>query len=272
MDITLTVLVDNQADPPLKAQHGLALHVQTRGGSYLFDTGADADVLTENACQLGIDLARVQAVILSHGHYDHTGGLTAIIEATGGCAVYAHPGVFRARWSAKPGRPLRRISCPHTRQTLRSRGAAFHDVTAPVKIDEQILLSGPAGGGATSDTYLIRRGEDIVPDPFEDELVALLRTAGGWTVLTGCCHRGLSRTLSRAQLLARGLAIEAVVGGLHLSSASEDTVQRSADALRSFGPPALYPCHCTGAEATEALLARLGDHVHPLKTGDAVTL
>lgn len=148
MSVELLVLVENHAErPPLRAEHGLSVLVTGPDWRLLFDTGASADVLDHNARSLGVPLTTIPAVAISHGHYDHTGGLAELVRLCRPLALYAHPDAFARRWSNRPGRPLRDVSCPQSLRHLRDAGARFHPITAPERVRQWLVLSGPIGGG-----------------------------------------------------------------------------------------------------------------------------
>jgi len=274
MSLALRILVDNEAPEPLRQEHGLSVLVSRGGRDVLFDTAASPEALLGNADAMDVDLTKLDAAIVSHGHYDHTGALAAVADAAKGLRVYAHPSAFLRRWADKPGRPLKDISCPHPIEKLVSLGATVHNVEAPEVLAEGMLLSGPIGGPSqhACERFVIRKGGQILVDRFEDETVMLVRGRDGWVVITGCCHRGLRNTLRLAKFLARGEPLAAIVGGLHLRNADEAALAEAASALADFGRPAVYPCHCTGAEATAFLVDKLGKKVHPVRAGMQFTL
>jgi len=274
MSLALRILVDNEAPEPFRREHGLSVLVSKDGRDVLFDAAASAKTLLANAGAMGVDLAKVDSAVVSHGHYDHTGALAAVADGAKGLRIFAHPSAFLRRWADKPGRPLKDISCPHAIDKLASLGATVHAVEAPEILAEGMLLSGPIGGPSTHacERFVIRKGGQILVDRFEDETVMLVRGREGWVVITGCCHRGLRNTLRLAKFLARGEPLAAIVGGLHLRSANEAALAEAASALADFGRPAVYPCHCTGAEATAFLVDKLGENVHPVRAGMQFTL
>ncbi len=273
-DPEVLVLVDNQSqDSSLQTEHGLAMLVTYRDRTLLMDTGASPGALQHNARQLGVDLKAVDAVIVSHGHYDHTGGLGAMFTDRKQRDLYAHPQAFAKRWREAPGQPLKDVSCNHRPEVLRAAGAKIHSVTEPTELEDGLILSGPIGGPQPEgESFVIRRGGELVPDAFEDELCLLIRGRLGWTVLTGCCHRGLKNTLRTARFLAGNEEITAIIGGLHLRKASDEVLDRTGRLLEEFGPPVLYPCHCSGEAAVGKLEKQLGLAVRPISAGSRIRL
>lgn len=274
MSVELLILVENSADDEsLRAEHGLSILVSGLGAMYLFDTGATGEVLSENSRWLGVDLSVVDGVVVSHGHYDHTGGLAEVVRWRGQTPVYAHPRAFSRRWSDRPGRPLKDVSCPAALESLCDGGAVLHAMRAPELVKDWALVSGPIGGAMPGgESFVVRRDGELIPDTFEDELCLLLRGRDGWVVLTGCCHRGLENTLRAARFLTHGEPLQAVVGGLHLRSATDSQLSYLADLLESHGRPGLYCGHCTGARATDYFRQRLGEKVHTISAGRHICL
>jgi 7,8-dihydropterin-6-yl-methyl-4-(beta-D-ribofuranosyl)aminobenzene 5'-phosphate synthase len=273
-EVVVTILVDNHAsDGRLEAEHGLSIHIAGRGREILFDAGQSEQALRRNAKALGISLEDVQAVVLSHGHYDHTGGLPAVLRASATPTVYAHPQAFAPRWSQKPGLPLKDVSNPHKRERLQAYGAAIRAVRSPEPLEDWLLLSGPIGGDPWGvEQFVVRRGEDMLSDGFEDELCLLVRGGDGWAVVTGCCHRGLANTLRTARFVIRRSPIRAIVGGLHLRRVPHEGLDELLAVLSGFGRPALYPCHCTGDAAIRYLEERYPGEVHAVSAGSRIRL
>jgi len=267
--VELTILVDNAAESQaLQAEHGLAILISGPGKKLLFDTAASCDALLQNARSLGVDLADVEASVISHGHSDHTGALAAVVRQRPGLKIYANPSAFLRRWAEKPGRPLKDVSCPHSPTALCRWGAVLHSVKAPERLTDWLVLSGPVGGPKHGkETFVVRKGDEMVVDGFEDELFCLVQGQRGWAVVTGCCHRGLENTLRAAKFLGRGRPIEAIVGGLHLRNADKAELRATVELLKKYGSPELHPCHCTGREATAFLAAQLPGCVHPASAG-----
>ena len=272
MSVELIILVDNKANSDaLRAEHGLAVLVSGPGRQVLFDTGASAETLLANADALGVDLSAVDSAVVSHGHYDHTGGLAAAVERRPGLNVYVHSAAFDRRWTDEPGKPLRDVSCPHSIERLYQSGAVFHSVTASERLDSWLLVSGPVGGPKHGrDVFVVRKGGEMVVDGFEDEMFLLVRGQGGWAIVTGCCHRGLRNTLRTARFLTRDEPVIALLGGLHLRRAEADELAEAVELLRQHDLANIYPCHCSGDEAVEFLQRHLPGKVHPVSVGSRV--
>ncbi len=274
--LRLTLLVDNQADPPLQAEHGLAVLIETDHTRVLFDTG-QGPALPENCRSLGIDLSNLDAVVLSHGHYDHTGGLPYALSLAGHARIFCHPGVMLDRYNVKPGEAVRAIHMPAGSRSAMEQlnPARVCRVTGPIEVFPGIHLTGPIPRRtAYEDTggpfFLDPQGRR--PDPLEDDQALWIETEAGLVVVLGCAHSGVVNTLDRIAELTGRRKFLAVVGGMHLAHASKARLEATVEALRSYGISILAPCHCTGEEATVFIKHRLGPSVRSVSSGDRIEL
>lgn len=258
-DLRVTVLVDDHPGVEgLRFEHGLSLWIESGETRVLFDTGAGG-ALVPNAQALGIDLAEAGAVVLSHGHYDHTGGLAAALAVAPRADVFAHPDILRVRYSVKDG-PARPAGIPREAEEALSRlsRGRFHCVLEPGHPAPRIGITGPIPRNTPyEDTggrfYLDPSG--LQPDRLNDDLALWIETKGGIVVCVGCAHSGIINTLLWIQVLAGGAKIRTVIGGFHLLQAGPERLRRTAAALEEFDLEILAPGHCTG----EAALAFLRD-------------
>lgn len=255
--IQVTVLVDNSVPiRGLLAEHGLAFHVQSGPDSLLFDTGQSC-LLIDNAKQLGIDLSPLKTLALSHGHYDHTGGLRAVRECARHATVYAHPGFAIPRYVRDRDGTFRSIGITnpnleaaqahpslvlHTRQ----RTEVLPDIFLTGEIPRQTDFEDTGGP-----FFLDESGTQ--PDPILDDQALFFDTHDGVVVLPGCAHAGIVNTLLHVNHLTHGRPIHAVLGGMHLINASPERISRTVAALRNLGIQRLAPSHCTGMAATACL-------------------
>jgi 7,8-dihydropterin-6-yl-methyl-4-(beta-D-ribofuranosyl)aminobenzene 5'-phosphate synthase len=278
--VRVTVLVDNDASeaaetpraaqPTLATEHGLALWIESDDKHILFDTGQGPS-LRHNAPALGIDLVQTDFLILSHGHYDHTGGLEYALGLAAHAQLYAHPATSETRYSVRDGK-ARSIGIPRRpRKVLRRLPAErVHWVLGPTKLTEHVGLTGPIPRiTAFEDTggpfYLDKAGWR--PDPIEDDMALWVNTDEGLVVCLGCAHSGVANTLRYIRELSHGAKVRAVIGGLHLLSASTERTERTVEALRQLDIPRIAPCHCTGKDASRALAKALGRRVSPCVAG-----
>jgi 7,8-dihydropterin-6-yl-methyl-4-(beta-D-ribofuranosyl)aminobenzene 5'-phosphate synthase len=261
--LSITLVVDNSALGALRSEHGFAAWVELPNRRLLFDTGQAA--LCENAAALGIDLSAADLLVLSHGHFDHTGGLPALVEQAPGVCVYLNLAATGARYSIRDGK-ARSIGMPDDAraalETLPQQRVVW--TTDTVELQEGVGLTGSIprrtdfedpGGPFFIDTAGTRA------DPIPDDQALWLRTDRGLVVLVGCSHAGLINTLRHAQRLSGEPRLHAVIGGFHLVAASDARLQRTVEALEQLDLDLIVPCHCTGEAATEVLRQSLGERV-----------
>ncbi|TCJ14981.1 MBL fold metallo-hydrolase [Parasulfuritortus cantonensis] len=255
--LEVTVLVENQPlGRGLLGEHGLAFHLRADGREVLFDTGQGL-ALAHNAEALGIDLAALGTVVLSHGHYDHAGGLPLVLARCGPADVYLH----RAALAAKFNRDGKDIGAPAA--ALAALGAArVHEVAAPTEILPGLYASGPVPRRhAFEDTGgpFYRDPGKVEEDPVTDDQALYALLPEGVVVLLGCCHAGVVNTLDYIGELTGGQPVHAVIGGTHLLRAGEERLARTADLLARLDVRLLAPNHCTGLNAQCYLRRRFPD-------------
>ena len=265
----VTVLVENDtARPDLRSEHGLALWIETGEHSILFDTGA-SDAVVANATLLGIDLSTADAIVISHGHYDHTGGLAAVARRAGGAAIYAGPNVTEPKYARKEG-GLREVGLDH--QTI---NAVAHRLR--VAQDDQILVPGvhvvsgfPADFPlpADNDRLLVRGPEGMRPDPFTDEIALVVDTREGAVLISGCSHSGIGNIVAKA--LSRTGQLVGIIGGFHLHKEGDQTVREVAKSLE--GIARIHTAHCTGSQAVDTLRSILGPKLARFRAGSVIEI
>ncbi len=254
--LEVVVLRDNvAARPDLAAGHGLALLVRRPMATFLLDTG-ESDETWATADALGVELAEITAVVLSHGHYDHTGGLPGLLGRLGGLRVIAHPAVFEPRWSTSGGD---HASGPRlSREEREAAGSRLELSAEPIEVGPGVRTTGqvPRVAGETQGEphLLVERDGERVPDDFADDISVIVDVGAASVLLTGCAHAGLVNIVERATEIA-GRCPVAIIGGTHLASAAEERIAGIADDLHARGVRTLLPMHCSG-ERGAALLER----------------
>lgn len=269
-------------------QHGLSLLVTVHAGDkrrrLLFDFGPDGATLRRNLDRLGIRLADVDAYVLSHGHWDHAGGLPAALAARGPgahpVAVHLHPGMFFRRGVRLPdGNVVPFADVPSQAEVALAGGTPRLAATPQLLLDGLALLSGeiprrtPYEAGFPN--HVREQDGQWHPDPLllDERFLAIHVRGHGLVVFTACSHAGVVNVLRHACELVPGVPLHAVLGGLHLAGPAPEAI--IADTVRdvaALAPRMVAPGHCTGWRATHALTTALpAGGVVPLATGKQLT-
>jgi 7,8-dihydropterin-6-yl-methyl-4-(beta-D-ribofuranosyl)aminobenzene 5'-phosphate synthase len=262
------------------ACHGLSCLVTARRGalrhSVLFDAGPEDYAFERNARRLAIDLGRVESIVLSHGHWDHAGGmlkaLGLIRAGTGGREIpyYAHPGMFRRRARRLPNGIMLPTKDVPSVAALGAHGARVISTTEPqIFLDGMFYVSGeiprvtPFETGLAGHFRTTEDGRDWEADPWlTDERFLMVNVAGkGLVVFTACSHAGVINVLTEARRRFPALPVYALAGGLHLSGPNESIIGDTVEAMRAFELRAIAAGHCTGWRAVTALANAFGDKI-----------
>jgi 7,8-dihydropterin-6-yl-methyl-4-(beta-D-ribofuranosyl)aminobenzene 5'-phosphate synthase len=270
--LRLTVLVENRAGHGCSGAHGFAAWLEAGPAVVLVDAGPDPDLLVRNATALGLDLGRVEAVVLSHGHDDHSGGLPAVVAARAGrpLAVVMHPAATRRRFSRRTGLS-RSIGMPEASQAaLRAPGVEVLPSLLPTCVVPGVWATGaiPRRHNLPGETNLVLDPDGRISNPLDDDQAVVADTGHGLVVICGCAHAGIVNTLDLIAEIRPGAPIALLAGGLHLGAAAESpTIAGLCDdlALRHIARYAIG--HCTGERAEQFFAQRLGATVTTLICG-----
>jgi len=298
----VTCVVDDavQRSSSFWGEHGIAFLIETGVGRVLFDAGQSGAVLLHNLELLGVDPATIDALAISHAHYDHSGGLRALLELVRpGVPLYANPDLFRQRFSQREDAaalpsdhegaaalpsdkegaaalPSRQKEGPQSIGLALTREELAARLTLKLSAEPQEIIPGVWTTGeildrpdpmGSSDHHFVLEGGSFVADPYLDDMALVLEVEDELVLLCGCCHAGLLNTLAHVQSSFER-PIVAIAGGLHLTSASADHLQRVGEVLARADErhtmesvQRVYPNHCTGEAAFIALTLKLGPSI-----------
>lgn len=274
--MTIVVLSDNTVSlRGIRGEHGLSLWIDSGDHRVLFDTGQGL-VLTDNARALGVDLERADAIVLSHGHYDHTAGLSDIPRATGGPrAVYAHPDALHAKYRRTQD-GVRDIGMPdRCRAAILGGSCRLAASREPMTVAPGLRTTGEIPRRhpeETIDEGFVRDPEGRDADLVPDDQALFLETARGTVILLGCAHAGVINTLDHVHNLTDAAPVRAVIGGMHLRSATDQRLRWTIRELRRFNIPLLVPMHCTGPRAAAAMWTAFPSACLPVGAGSVFEL
>lgn len=264
MAIQITTLSENTAGRAgLLAEWGLSILIETDDCTVLFDTGAGLSA-AYNALALGVNLSRIDKIVFSHGHFDHTGGLPHVLRMMKrDVEIIAHPEIWAPKYAGRPERKTRYIGVPFAREAAESLGASFKLVEDPVWVSKNVVTSGEIPmltDYETIDPMLyVKVQDEFKPDPLRDDQAVFLKSERGLIILLGCAHRGVINTITHAQKLTGVEQVYAVIGGTHLISASPQRLEATIGELSGLGIQRLGVSHCTGLPVSALLARRFGD-------------
>jgi len=264
--LKVTVLSTMLAEKGL-GEWGFAALVEADGWRILFDTGAHADVVLKNAAVLQMDLTTVPEVILSHSHWDHVGGLMTLRDSVKGRnpaalgTVHGAEGLFYRRVGGGP--PILENPLLLTRPAFEASGGVFKIHAQPIELHPGVWFSGPvprphpernwSGSGR-----LVDPTGAVIEDIQPEDAALYLNTAKGLVVITGCGHAGVVNLIEHARTVVRPVPVQALIGGIHLFNASEQTLAWTAGKLREFRVEHFIGAHCTGLETVYRFRSDLG--------------
>jgi 7,8-dihydropterin-6-yl-methyl-4-(beta-D-ribofuranosyl)aminobenzene 5'-phosphate synthase len=268
------------------AHHGLSLLLTASVGGHtrtlLFDAGPAAATFERNAQILGVDFARIEAVVLSHGHWDHAGGLLAAVQSIArsrgrkSFACYVHPGMFRQRATKRPDGQLYVNELVPDPERLSAAGAEVVSTREPQSVaDGAFYVSGEiprvTSYEAGVPNHLTRSvdGTSWEPDPLimDERFVSVNVKGKGQLVFSACSHAGLINVLKQARTVFPSLPLYGAMGGLHLSGINERVIPQTVSDLKKFGLKLLAPGHCTGWRALSRMAREFGEELVPSAVG-----
>ncbi len=275
MALTIVTLIEDTPvdDIGLKTEHGLSFYLENEGHKLLFETGQSGAFLS-NADRLQVDLNGLEYVVLSHGHYDHTGGLRALTEQYGGFELVVGKGFFKEKYSLHEtvhtfkGNNFNKEFLVHNNVPIRFVKDSLLEILPHV----YAVTGFPAGyrDEGRNPRYQLLENNRFVEDPFTDEILLVIDTPKGLVVLVGCSHPGIRNMLDAVQAHF-DKPVYALLGGIHLLEAPKERISGTAEYFGELPLKYLGVCHCTGSAAGE-VLHRTNSAYYSNKTGSSLVV
>lgn len=276
----VTILVNNfLEESEYWAEHGLSLLISFFDNGVenkiLLDTGQSGDVLVHNLNTLGISLDRLRTVVISHGHYDHTGGISRILKFLGRpTQVILHPDIWGPRINTKPH--TRNIGTKLTFEEIERQGGKIFASSDPAFLNKQLLTTGTIPRKEVEErNHSLQRiiNNKLVDDEIIDDLALILNLGPrGLFILTGCCHAGIINTVEHAIRITGNNKIKGIIGGLHLHDADEESLLKTTNYLKEIKPKLIIPLHCSGLKESFYLQQTIGPAVVFSGVGDEIVI
>lgn len=271
----ITMLSENTSiSPDFTSEHGLSILIQTKSAVLLFDTGASG-AFVKNAEKMDADISKVTHLVISHGHYDHGGGIDTFIQKNDQASIFIREEAFGGQYAKRASGDIEYVGLSE-HLVNNGRMVLTEDKTeiAPgVTLYGSLKLIEPIPD--TNRGLLMKKDEAMVADDFSHEQVMTVEEDGKMLLVTGCSHHGIINILAYIKLLT-GREPDVVIGGFHLESHSTGTADdKLLDHIASYlakTKTQYYTCHCTGVPAFEKLNSRLGDQLQYLACGQTLNI
>jgi 7,8-dihydropterin-6-yl-methyl-4-(beta-D-ribofuranosyl)aminobenzene 5'-phosphate synthase len=256
------------------AEHGWSVYIESDQGNFLFDTGQGMAIIN-NARHFNKDLSTIKGIMISHHHYDHTGGLLNVLEQVGKVNVYSHPDLFKNSYVIDEGKE-RNIGIPFRREILENKGAQFKFNTGFREIAPGLMLSGEIPRLTEYEKgdkkLLLKTDEGYTQDLVLDDQTLVATTEKGLVIILGCSHSGIINIINHIIDKTGKTRIRTIIGGTHLGPASEETKEKTIQALKKFDIEKIGVSHCTGLETSMRLFQEFGDRFFFCNVGTEVEI
>jgi 7,8-dihydropterin-6-yl-methyl-4-(beta-D-ribofuranosyl)aminobenzene 5'-phosphate synthase len=263
----LTTLIENLVyQRGLIAEHGLSFYLDSGATKIIFDTGQGENFI-RNARQLGIDISTIDYLVISHGHFDHAGGISSFLKENSKARIIMKREALNPKYSGKY-----EIGMDHTEDLPFER---IEFVSSARPVDENVMVMPQIDSFFTANTqksgFFTLVDGHRVSDLFDDELFLCILNRKKLTILSSCSHKGITNIMETARKHF-DLPISQVIGGFHLKAAGHEEVEHIASYLSNNGVESVGACHCTGIDAYTILKADCQSHVYYSSTGTSINI
>ena len=274
MDLKVSIVVDNTAFKVQKAEWGFSCLIEVDGISYLFDTGQSGDCALENAKMLRIDLSKIEKILVSHGHFDHIGGLEKVLNSISGRTILINRDAFRERYLVTKTGKIN-IGSKYSEHFLEEKyGANFEFIEGLTKVGGAIYMLGQVPQENSFESIpdhfqIIDNTGVLVKDEFKDENSLIIDTEKGLIIVTGCAHRGIFNVINYAKKTFNK-SIYGIVGGFHFEDLNDEQFKNALNCLKGENLSLIAPSHCTGIQRIFEMKAMFPDLVIPALGGQTI--
>jgi len=248
----ICLIADDRALSNLEIEHGLAFYIETPEFKLLLDTGK-SDLFIENASKLGVDLARIDFLVISHGHYDHTGGLLDFLKINHKAKVIIQKDAFDEKYrTVSDG--LKNVGMSQS-DILQNYPRRFCFSEQCFRIAENIWILSGLDNPKIEHNFLTKNSEnEIVRDPFSDEQIIVIRNNDGYNIFTGCSHNGILHILDFVKKRFNTDKINILAGGFHLNDKSPEEQNSVAEQMKRYNINRIFTGHCSSVFATNTIV------------------